>query len=256
MTQNILPRYYQIKQIIKKWILNNEIGINEKIPSENELSLQFKSSRVTVRQALAELVQEGFLIRKRGDATYVADNKKLINSYSIELTGFMNELFYHISRSKTKSAKIERIKPTRTVRRKLMLPEEENEVIKIERLRFIDGSTFAHTTAYFPLKIGESITVEVLLKKPLLQIIEEDLNIRLNESYQVHEASFAHEELAKKLKVPRGSPILFVEQIQYAGKKEPIVFVQTSYRGDLYKYIIRLKRVAINRKKVWIPDVQ
>ena len=41
MTTDLLPNYYQIKQVIKKWIINDEIGMREKIPSENELAPQF-----------------------------------------------------------------------------------------------------------------------------------------------------------------------------------------------------------------------
>ena len=63
----LLPIYYQIKQTIKNWILNKEFNPGEKIPSENELAKKFNVSRLTARQAISQLVQEGFLISKRGE---------------------------------------------------------------------------------------------------------------------------------------------------------------------------------------------
>ena len=58
---DILPRYYQIKAIIKKWIVEKEFNVGDRIPSENELAARFDVSRLTVRQAVSQLVQEGFL---------------------------------------------------------------------------------------------------------------------------------------------------------------------------------------------------
>ena len=78
MATDLVPRYYQIKQVIKKWIVNREVGMGDKIPSENELAAQFQVSRLTVRQALAQLIQEGFLESRRGDGTYVTKNAGLI----------------------------------------------------------------------------------------------------------------------------------------------------------------------------------
>ena len=106
MATDLLPRYYQIKQVIKKWIINDEIGMGKKIPSENELASSFHVSRLTVRQALSQLIQEGFLTSRRGDGTYVTDNAKLLDSYNLEFSGFMDDLFYQITRSKTKSVEI------------------------------------------------------------------------------------------------------------------------------------------------------
>ena len=123
MPADLLPRYYQIKQTIKKWIVNTEVSAGEKIPSENELATIFEVSRLTVRQALVQLVQEGFLVSKRGDGTYVTDDAKLINSYSLEFSGFMDDLFYQISRSKTKSVEINRIGVAKTIREKLELAD-------------------------------------------------------------------------------------------------------------------------------------
>ncbi len=254
MTADLLPRYYQIKQVIKKWIINQEIGVGEKIPSENELASSFHVSRLTVRQALSQLIQEGFLISKRGDGTYVTDNAKLINSYNLEFSGFMDDLFYQISRSKTKSVDITQRNLQKSIREKLELPEDENEIVQIKRVRYIDNKSFAHTVNYLPIEIGKRFTKKALLKKPLLQIMEEDLGILFTEAFQTIEASFADQRLAKKLEIPTGSPILFVERIMYTKRRKPVELVQSSYRGDLYKYIVRLKTVRRKTGSVWVHE--
>ena len=75
---SLLPVYYQIKQSIKNWIVNREFELGEKIPSENELADKFSVSRLTVRQAISQLTQEGFLISKRGEGTFVTRDGKYI----------------------------------------------------------------------------------------------------------------------------------------------------------------------------------
>lgn len=254
MTTDLLPRYYQIKQVIKKWIIDEEIGMGRKIPSENDLASAFRVSRLTVRQALSQLIQEGFLISKRGDGTYVSDNARLIRSYNLEFSGFMDDLFYQISRSKTKSVTIQRKKLQKSIREKLELPETENEIVQIKRVRFIDEKSFAHTVNYLPLDIGRLFTEKALMKKPLLQIMEQDFGIRFTEAFQTIEASFADQRLAKKLGVPTGSPILFVERIMYTKGRKPVELVQSSYRGDQYKYIVRLKTVRRKTGSVWMHE--
>ena len=252
MTADLLPRYYRIKQVIKKWIVNNEITMGEKIPSENELAAQFKVSRLTVRQALSQLIQEGFLESRRGDGTYVTENAGLINSYNLEFSGFMDDLFYQISRSRTKSVEMEKIKAARTIKEKLKLPAKVMEIIRIKRVRYIDNISFAHTINYLPLEIGKKITQNALMKQPLLQMLEQDIGIQFTEAFQTIEASFADQEVAEKLSVSPGSPILFVERIMYTKRRKPVELVQSSYRGDLYKYIVRLKTVKRKKGSVWV----
>lgn len=254
MATDLLPRYYQIKQVIKKWITDAEIGMGEKIPSENELASSFQVSRLTVRQALSQLIQEGFLISKRGDGTYVTNNAKLINSYNLEFSGFMDDLFYQISRSKTKNVEIKQKKLQKSIREKLELPEKEKEIIQIKRVRYINNNSFAHTVNYLPLEIGKLFTKKALLKKPLLKIMEQDLGILFTEAFQTIEASFADQSLSKKLEIPTGSPILLVERIMYTKRRKPVEFVQSFYRGDLYKYIVRLKTVRRKTGSVWVHE--
>ena len=96
---SVLPVYYQIKQTIKNWIINREFDPGEKIPSENELASMFNVNRLRVRQAISQLTQEGFLISKRGEGTFVTNDKNSISSFSLQFSGFMDDLFYQIQKS-------------------------------------------------------------------------------------------------------------------------------------------------------------
>jgi GntR family transcriptional regulator len=245
-----LPVYQQIRNKIQDWIVSKEYGLGEQIPSETELAKMFNVTRMTVRQAISLLIQEGLLTRKRGAGTFVTDDPNLIGRFSLDFTGFMDELFYQVSKSKTLSAKIEKVKTPKIVKEKLNT--EEEEVIKIERVRTLDERIFAYTINYLPVNVGRQIDEQMLYEKPLLKILEVDLGIEFDEAFQTIEASFSDQYVSEKLDIPSGSPILFVERIMYDKKKRPFELVQTSYRGDIYKYVVRLKLDKVRKNKRWV----
>jgi GntR family transcriptional regulator len=249
---SVLPVYYQIKQTIKNWIINKEFDPGEKIPSENELANMFNVNRLTVRQAISQLTQEGFLISRRGEGTFVTNDENLIGSFSLEFSGFMDDLFYQVQKSKTKSVKITKLPAPKFIKDKLELNNGAAEIIQIKRVRFKDQKPFAYTVNYLPAKTGEMISENELWKKPLLQILEQDLGIPFTEAFQTIEASFADREVAEHLGIALGSPILFVERIMYTKKRKPVEVVQSSYPGDVYKYVVRLKNVKRKDESVWV----
>jgi GntR family transcriptional regulator len=247
--------YYQIKQAVKAWIINREFNLGERIPSENELATKFNVCRITVRQAISQLVQEGFLTSRRGEGTFVTNNKGLINRFSLEFTGFMDDLFYQVSKSRTKSVKIIRLEPPKLIKDKLELGNKEKEIVQIKRVRFLENKSFAFTVNYLPLAIGRRISERDLYTKPLLQMLEQDFDIQFTEAFQTIQASFANQEVSEKLGIASGSPILFVERIMYMKRRKPVEVVQTSYRGDLYKYIVRLKYLKRKDASLWVHQV-
>ena len=145
----LLPVYYQIKQTIRSWIVNKEFNPGDRIPSESELADKFGVSRLTVRQALSQLIQEGFLNSRKGEGTFVTHNEDLINSFSLEFSGFMDDLFYQVSKVQTKSVILSRTMPTKWVRNRLQLDSEEKEVLQIKRVRFLRDKVFSYTINYF-----------------------------------------------------------------------------------------------------------
>ncbi len=70
-----LPIYIQIHNDIKRKIEADKWKIGDRIPSERELSTEFGVSRMTLRQAIQTLVDEGILERRVGSGTFVANQK-------------------------------------------------------------------------------------------------------------------------------------------------------------------------------------
>jgi GntR family transcriptional regulator len=77
-----VPLYYQLKEQIRKDILNGGYQEGDLIPSERELSDRYDLSSTTIRRALNDLVQENFLERKAGKGTFVRLKKVKANAYA------------------------------------------------------------------------------------------------------------------------------------------------------------------------------
>jgi GntR family transcriptional regulator len=139
------------------------------------------------------------------------------------------------------------------VKDRLKLENADEKVIQIKRVRFLEKKAFAYTINYLPLEIGARISEKDLYKRPLMEILEKDFGIQFTEAFQTIQASFSDQEVSEHLEIASGSPILFVERIMYTKNREPVELVQSSYRGDLYKYIVRLKKMK--EKDMWVHQM-
>jgi GntR family transcriptional regulator len=250
----LLPLYYQIKEQIRDWITNKQMLPGERMPSENELAKHFNVARLTIREAVSQLVKEGLIIRKRGQGTFVTKNEDLIHGLSGESYSFLDEIYYQVQKRKTKSVVLEEVHPPKAIREMLELGDSTGSVTRIKRIRYLGNNSFNYTINYLPRELGSRLSKKALLAKPLLQILQQDLNLKFTEAFQTIRASFADKEVADALLIPLGSPILHVERVMYTGDHNPVEAVQISYRGDLFKYIMRVKNRGGRHENVWVHE--
>ncbi|PRR83601.1 GntR family transcriptional regulator [Clostridium vincentii] len=80
------PLWSQVASILKEMIKNNEFKVGEILPSEMKLINEFGVSRITMRQALGYLVEEGYIIRRRGKGTVVIKREDVSTSMKSSFT--------------------------------------------------------------------------------------------------------------------------------------------------------------------------
>lgn len=84
------PLYLTIKEYVQNNISSGKWAVNERIPSEKELSDLFQTSRMTVNKALRDLASEGAVIRRKGQGSFVAPTK--VQSALLEITSIEQEI--------------------------------------------------------------------------------------------------------------------------------------------------------------------
>ena len=234
-----VPRYYQLKEIIRQKVTGGQWTPGTPIPSERELCEQYGLSRMTARQSITELVNEGILYREQGKGTFVAQPK--ITQQLIQLTGFTEDME---ARSK---------RPATQVLNKAMVPAEEaiattlriktgQLLFKVQRLRLANGEPLAIETSQINFIGCEHLMDEDLESQSLYQLLEQKYGQPPVEADQELEARLATEEEARLLKINKGDPVLLTRRTTYTERNQPLEYAKSIYRGDKYRFYTRLNR--------------
>ena len=227
--------YLRIKDWLREAIEKGEYRPGDRIPSEHELMRRFGVSRSTIRQAVSELVLEGWLYRVQGSGTYVARPK--YRQTLSRLTSFTEDM--HLlgltPRSRLLLFRVE--EADEKISAALSLRPGE-EVIRIERLRFADEEPMALNTSVLPRQLVPGLEKQDLQRSSLYEILERRYGLILARAEQTLEPALADPYAAELLRVPIGAPLLLVEGVVYLKNGTPIEWVRILYRGDRYKFHI------------------
>ena len=150
-----LPLYYQLKQIIINLIDDGVYKEDETIPTEHELIEKYQLSRTTVRQALNELVTEGYLYKRKGVGTFVSSTKKIndqqdiINSTIYKLDKVINRNGYFC---KTKFMNVGTVEATPDIAKNLSIDVGE-QVWYMDRVRYAGIKVASFSRSYIHKKL-------------------------------------------------------------------------------------------------------
>jgi GntR family transcriptional regulator len=233
-----VPIYHQLEEYIKQQIENGSLEEESVIPSEREYAERFQISRMTVRQAINNLVSEGYLNRQKGRGTFVT--KKKVEQELQGMTSFTEDM---LSRGMNPSSILLsfQILPADKKNALALRIEETDSVYKIKRIRLADGAPMALETAYIPVEIVPGLTEENS-NLSLYQYIEENLSLSISEATQEIEASTADNLDAETLEINIGDPILLIERISYLQEDIPFELVKSTFRADRYRFVHTMKR--------------
>ncbi|GIK55675.1 MAG: GntR family transcriptional regulator [Chloroflexi bacterium] len=230
-----LPLHYQLKQYLLEQIESGVWQPNDLIPSEQELQTLFGVSRITVRQALRDLVYEGLLIRERGRGTFVAPPKMTHSPADHRsLTEFMLD---KAIKPGWQVLNQEFVEASREVASALALPHRAR-VYRIHRLRLANDEPIGQHTAYLPEEVAFLIDQSALREGGSLNYINHLPQMASSRATRVIEAVAASDLDTRWLHLSLGSPILQITRTIWSMQGEAIEFLQARYRGDRFKYQI------------------
>lgn len=215
------PLYRQIKQNILDLIKNATLAAGAKLPSERELIAKCEVSRITIRQALVELVQEGYLQSQPGKGFYVAQKQEPLELHS--LTSFTAGAHSRGMKPGSLLLDAKIFAASVEIARALDLPDG-TEVALLKRLRLLDGVPVAIQYDWLP-----NATCPGLLDLDW-SAGNRSLYAELAERYHIHPASgqttisarLPDTEERRLLGLDRSSAVLLLDQIQFASDGRPI----------------------------------
>lgn len=234
-----VPLYQQLKEALAAQIKGGSLQADERLPSEKELCAMYNVSRITVRQALAELAREGLIYRTHGKGTFVA--KPRIQQELVRVTPFEQTLKSKGLQPSTRFLGAARVPADYRLATLLAIPIA-TEVIRLELLGLGNAKPLVHYLSYLPGKLGEE------MEKAAEQLAREGAAFSTIDLYeqigwtapatvtQSFEAVGADKERARVLGVKVGDPILLITSLVYSSDGRPMEYKLASYRGDQYSF--------------------
>jgi GntR family transcriptional regulator len=238
-----VPMYRQLEALLREKIDRGELQVGDRIPSEAQLCDRWGISRITTRQALAELERDGLLERVPGKGTFVKKPQGRVTRLT-RLSGFGENMEALGLKPGYETLKADREPVPLEVAGHLQ--SAGGEAFVIERILFADGERIGSHTSYLPSWIiGQapegSFTRDALNRGSLYQAIE-NAGVSLLGADEIVEPDTAGEVEASRLGVREGDLVLRVKRTVYDSEWRPVEYVVLTYRADRYTYRIRLQR--------------
>jgi GntR family transcriptional regulator len=238
-----IPLYYQLENVLREKLTSGAFEPGDKMPTEIELIEEYGVSRITVRQALQALADDGLIERKQGRGTVVSARKSRRKRFSgtIHLTGSLDELIEMGMETPVKVLEMNRVDAD-AHEAELLEIKSGTPIYRLKRLRIHEGKPFGLIINYLPEEIGSSLTIAELSSGALLHTMETKLGLTLESALQQIHAELADPYVAKLLDVRVGTALLSIERTVFTDKGRPVEYVHTLYRSDIYGYSVKLVR--------------
>ncbi|CAM3788869.1 GntR family transcriptional regulator [Mesobacillus zeae] len=233
-----LPIYYQLEELIKKQIETGELEPGDALPSEREYSETYQISRMTVRQAVNQLVQNGMLYRQQGKGTFVAERK--IEKQLLGLTSFTEDMQGRGVQTSSDVVEFNIVLANAYIAGQMQL-KKKDPVYEIKRIRLAENTPMAYEITYLPATLLNGLTKEAAAQS-IYRYIEQHLNSPIGQAKQTIEASAADDVEAEYLQIAKGSPILLIERNTRLKDGTPVELAKSVYRADRYKFKVDISR--------------
>lgn len=233
-----IPMYRQIASDIKSHIAAGRYQQGEPLPTEAGLREEFSVSRVTIRQAIKLLADEGILESIQGSGTYVRRKKV---AYDIYRMTSMDEKLEHMDVSThSEVLTFEVTQPSEEIASALNLTTEDR-IYYVKRIRFIDDSPVTLEETWMPLALFPDLTFQVM-QGSKYRYIEEDKGMVIDCSEQEIIPVMPSEDAVKWLQTDPSQPIL--EKITRSFLQDGTVFElsRNYFRSSDYKFTLIAKR--------------
>ena len=224
------PLYLQLKKNLIERIISGFYKPEEKLPSERVLSEELHISRMTVREALKGLINDGYIYTQVGKGTFV---KNVLYEQDTALTGFTEQMHKIGSEASSKVLEFTLDKAPLNAMTMLKL-RPIDRVYKLKRIRYANNKVLAIETAYIPSDSCEGLEKHDFSKESLYAVLRNEYGLKLVLAEQTVVASLANEDEYSLFDIQPPEAVLRIKRITKTNLQEPIEYVESVYRGDSY----------------------
>jgi GntR family transcriptional regulator len=229
-----IPLHHQVRNYLLGCIERGELLPGQTLLQEREYAARFGISLAPVRQAILDLVKEGYIYRVPGRGTFVRE-QKVEEKISI-LSSFTESM-----RAKGLSADLRVVEQgigKVPLHISALFAEGEQEFVTLQRVAFIKDAAVALLSSYLPLRLVPGLEQVDLNGKSLYRLLEERYGIVLARAENTIEVVRCRSAQSSLLGVPPGTPMLQVEGKTYDVTDRFVEFAEVLYRADRFRFTI------------------
>lgn len=228
--------------LLRDRIVSGEWERGARLPGETALAEEFDVSRVTIRRALARLVEERIVERRAGSGTFVSAPAKRAGAVVGDVADAVSGLIAMGRSTEVRLLSFEYLRAPEPVREALGLAEGAL-VQRSVRVRLVDGVPFSHLTAHVPEPIGAAYSEADLARVPLLELMERS-GLAIASARQEISAVLAGPDVAEALSVDTGAPLVSLTRVVHGPDGEGMEHLHALYHPERYTLRMDLVRSA------------
>lgn len=238
------PLYIQVKEAILKRIVSGELCPGDRLPTEDEMIRSHRVSRITVRRALELLQHDGLVERFARKGTFVTSRPPGPGWTASSIDDVLQLGAETLPEGLEWKAVHDPI-----VALHLRVPTNE-KIYRLRAVRVRRGTPVYFIEAFVPAHIGNRLRRADLTKEMLISVVEHKLGIPIVSGLEEVTAGVADGELARRLRVSQGMPLLILDLTYSAADGKPIEYARAWYRADMFR---RRNLLSRGRGVAWHP---
>lgn len=232
------PLHVQVRELIRQQAISGEIvDENGRLMTEAELVERYGVSRVTIRNAIAPLVESGMFDRSPRRGTFLRANYS--EHWVGKLMGFQEVIAEAGYRP---GASILEKGMTNQHDQEVRDVLEERAVWQLKRVRFADDTPIAIEHAFYPPDIGLELSHRDLISIKMYQVFEEELGLEIGDAVQTIGARLSSDDDEKALDLSGTSALVEMNRVTRATDGRPLELLRSVYRPDFFQFSINLSR--------------
>ena len=228
----------QVRQDIMEHIRNKDYPEGVKIPTEKEFCERYGVSRITIRNAILSLVNDGVLFRVKGKGTFV--KRKQINwMFMTKDTSFNQQILSMGMTPSTNVLNFEVIKASEAIAENLCIQEGES-VIHLLRLRYANREPMAIVESFHPYELCKHIMECDFSHLSLHEALNSNAETNIVKVVRYVEAVPANSTETLLLSVPKGSPIQLFTNYAMNSRYQIVDYCVSYFRGDKSRFTVEI----------------
>lgn len=229
--------YFDVIDFLVDDIKSGQYPAGSKLPSEDQLAREFSVSRVTLREALRVLEDDGVIVRRHGSGTFVLDKRavpvqplsSIVSISTIFKRAGLEDRFIKVG--------VKKIPAAQRIAEKLGIPTGE-EIWEVERVRTIGEKPAVYSFDYFPASFvpegGEKILNDYI--HSLYHFLSEVCGQTSEEGECTFKPIMSDKNLSSILNIHTAEPLMYIETIDFNADKQPILYSRSYYIPELFEF--------------------